>query len=142
VATISLADHSSTMDANSSVSCPRYSAAALLSISHLHPLFDSSVQPGDCSALWSHRDLASGLSRVGATVLLVAIAATDCCSPQIFHLFDSTKSSSMRLVLALRLSASFLSGSERGGKCVPNARGEERNEGRNQSGARSCERAR
>ncbi len=51
-------------------------AAALLSISHLHPLFDSSVQPGGLLGAVVAQGLASGLSRVGATVLLVAIAAT------------------------------------------------------------------
>jgi DNA segregation ATPase FtsK/SpoIIIE-like protein len=51
-------------------------AAALLSISHLHPLFDSSVQPGGLLGAVVAQGLASGLSGVGATVLLVAIAAT------------------------------------------------------------------
>ena len=51
-------------------------AAALLSISHLHPLFDSSVQAGGLLGAVVAQGLASGLSRVGATVLLVAIAAT------------------------------------------------------------------
>src|SRR5215510_5171435 len=51
-------------------------AAALLSISHLHPLFDSSVQPGGLLGAIVAQGLASGLSNVGATVLLVAIAAT------------------------------------------------------------------
>ncbi len=51
-------------------------AAALLSISHLHPLFDLSVQPGGLLGAVVAQGLASGLSRVGATVLLVAIAAT------------------------------------------------------------------
>ena len=51
-------------------------AAALLSISHLRPLFDSSVQPGGLLGAVVAQGLASGLSGVGATVLLVAIAAT------------------------------------------------------------------
>jgi len=50
-------------------------AAALLSISHLHPLFDSSVQPGGLLGAIVAQGLASGLSNVGATVLLVAVAA-------------------------------------------------------------------
>jgi len=51
-------------------------AAALLSISHLHPLFDASVQPGGLLGAIVAQGLASGLSNVGATVLLVAVAAT------------------------------------------------------------------
>ena len=51
-------------------------AAALLSISHLRPLFDSSVQPGGLLGAVVSQGLASGLNNVGATVLLVAIAAT------------------------------------------------------------------
>ncbi len=51
-------------------------ASALLSISHLRPLFDSSVQPGGLLGAVVAQGLASGLSPVGATVLLVAIAAT------------------------------------------------------------------
>jgi S-DNA-T family DNA segregation ATPase FtsK/SpoIIIE len=50
-------------------------AAALLSISHLRPLFDSSVQPGGLLGAIVAQGLASGLSNIGATVLLVAIAA-------------------------------------------------------------------
>jgi S-DNA-T family DNA segregation ATPase FtsK/SpoIIIE len=50
--------------------------AALLSISHLHPLFDSSVQPGGLLGAVISQGLASGLSGVGATVLLIAIAAS------------------------------------------------------------------
>jgi S-DNA-T family DNA segregation ATPase FtsK/SpoIIIE len=52
------------------------SAAALLSISGLHPLFDSSVQPGGLIGTLISRGLASGLNTVGATILLIAIAAT------------------------------------------------------------------
>jgi DNA segregation ATPase FtsK/SpoIIIE, S-DNA-T family len=51
-------------------------AAALLSISQLRPLFDSSVQPGGLVGTLIARALASGLNTVGATVLLVAIACT------------------------------------------------------------------
>jgi len=51
-------------------------AAALLSISQMRPLFDSSVQPGGLLGAVVAQGLASGLSRVGATVLLVAIAAS------------------------------------------------------------------
>ncbi len=51
-------------------------ASALLSISQLKPLFDSSVQPGGLVGTFIARSLASGLNRVGATVLLVALAAT------------------------------------------------------------------
>ena len=51
-------------------------AAALLSISQLRPLFDGSVQPGGLLGAVVAQGLASGLSNVGATVLLVAIAAT------------------------------------------------------------------
>src|SRR4029434_7910770 len=51
-------------------------ASALLSISQMRPLFDSSVQPGGLLGAVVAQGLASGLSRVGATVLLVAIAAT------------------------------------------------------------------
>src|SRR5689334_4105181 len=52
------------------------SASALLSISHLRPLFNSSVQPGGLLGAVVAQGLASGLSNVGATVLLIAIAAT------------------------------------------------------------------
>ncbi|HEY6659705.1 MAG TPA: DNA translocase FtsK [Pyrinomonadaceae bacterium] len=51
-------------------------AAALLSISQMRPLFDASVQPGGLLGAVVAQGLASGLSNVGATVLLVAIAAT------------------------------------------------------------------
>ncbi|HET9526570.1 MAG TPA: DNA translocase FtsK [Pyrinomonadaceae bacterium] len=51
-------------------------ASALLSISQMRPLFDSSVQPGGLLGSVVAQGLASGLSRIGATVLLVAIAAT------------------------------------------------------------------
>ena len=51
-------------------------ASALLSISQMRPLFDSSVQPGGLLGSVVAEGLASGLSRIGATVLLVAIAAS------------------------------------------------------------------
>src|SRR5689334_13806718 len=51
-------------------------ASSLLSISQLHPLFDASVQPGGLLGAVVAQGLASGLSNIGATVLLVAIAAT------------------------------------------------------------------
>jgi DNA segregation ATPase FtsK/SpoIIIE, S-DNA-T family len=51
-------------------------AAALLSISQLPALFDSSVQPGGLLGAVVAQALASGLNTVGATVLLFAIAAT------------------------------------------------------------------
>jgi S-DNA-T family DNA segregation ATPase FtsK/SpoIIIE len=50
-------------------------ASALLSISHLRPLFDSSVQPGGLLGAIVAEGLASGFNRIGATVLLIAIAA-------------------------------------------------------------------
>jgi DNA segregation ATPase FtsK/SpoIIIE, S-DNA-T family len=50
--------------------------AALLSISGIQPIFDSSVQPGGLVGTVISRTLASGLNAVGATVLLIAIAAT------------------------------------------------------------------
>src|ERR1051325_10972307 len=51
-------------------------ASSLLSISQLHPLFDASVQPGGLLGAVVSQGFASGLSNIGATVLLVAIAAT------------------------------------------------------------------
>src|ERR1700754_3067539 len=51
-------------------------ASALLSIAQLRPLFDSSVQPGGLLGAVVSQGLASGLNNVGATVLLVAIAAS------------------------------------------------------------------
>jgi S-DNA-T family DNA segregation ATPase FtsK/SpoIIIE len=50
-------------------------AAALLSISNIQPIFDSSVQPGGLVGTLISRGLASGLNTVGATVLLIAFAA-------------------------------------------------------------------
>src|ERR1044071_1136296 len=51
-------------------------AAALLSISQMRPLFDSSVQPGGLLGAVVAQGLASGLNNVAATVLLIAIAAS------------------------------------------------------------------
>ncbi|MCU1268391.1 MAG: segregation ATPase FtsK/SpoIIIE-like protein [Acidobacteria bacterium] len=51
-------------------------ASALLAISNLHPLFDQSVPPGGLAGALISRVLASGLNTVGATVLLLAAAAT------------------------------------------------------------------
>lgn len=51
-------------------------ASALLSIANIHPIFDSSVQPGGMVGTLILRGLASGLNTVGATVLLIAVAAT------------------------------------------------------------------
>lgn len=51
-------------------------SATLLSISNVRPVFDSSVQPGGLVGTVISRGLASGLNTVGATILLIAIAAT------------------------------------------------------------------
>ncbi len=51
-------------------------ASALLSISGLHPLFDASIQPGGLLGAIIAQVLSAGLNTVGATVLLIAIAAT------------------------------------------------------------------
>ena len=51
-------------------------ASALLAIANLHPLFDQSVPPGGLAGALISRVLASGLNTVGATILLVAAAAT------------------------------------------------------------------
>lgn len=51
-------------------------ASSLLSISQMRPLFDGSVQPGGLLGAVVSQGIASGLSNIGATVLLVAIAAT------------------------------------------------------------------
>ncbi len=52
------------------------SASALLSIFQLDPVFDKSVQPGGLIGTVIARALASGLNTAGATVILVAFAAT------------------------------------------------------------------
>ena len=51
-------------------------SSALLSLSQLRPLFDASVQPGGLVGTLIASVLASGLNTVGATILLIAIAAT------------------------------------------------------------------
>ncbi|MGH9933072.1 MAG: DNA translocase FtsK 4TM domain-containing protein, partial [Pyrinomonadaceae bacterium] len=51
-------------------------AASLLSIANIQPIFDLSVQPGGIVGTLISRGLASGLNTVGATVLLIAVAAT------------------------------------------------------------------
>lgn len=51
-------------------------SSALLSISGLHPLFDSSVQPGGLLGTVVAQVLAGGLNTIGATILLIAIAAS------------------------------------------------------------------
>src|ERR1700730_882613 len=53
-----------------------FAVSALLSISNLKPLFDKTVPPGGMAGTLIARGLASGLNTVGATILLVAIAAT------------------------------------------------------------------
>src|ERR1043166_4952607 len=50
-------------------------ASGLLSISHLRPLFDASVQPGGLLGAVVAQGLASGLNTIGATVVLIGIAA-------------------------------------------------------------------
>src|SRR6266545_2739104 len=51
-------------------------AAALLSVSNIRPIFDSTVQPGGMVGTLISRSLTSGLNTVGTTVLLIAFAAT------------------------------------------------------------------
>jgi S-DNA-T family DNA segregation ATPase FtsK/SpoIIIE len=51
-------------------------SSALLTLSNYHPLFDSSVHPGGLAGTVIAKALASGLNTVGATILLIAIAAT------------------------------------------------------------------
>ncbi len=51
-------------------------AASLLSIANIHPIFDSSVEPGGVVGTLISRGLASGLNTVGATILLIAVAAS------------------------------------------------------------------
>ena len=52
------------------------SASALLALSGLRPLFDASFQPGGVVGTLIARVFESGLNTVGASVLLVALAAT------------------------------------------------------------------
>ncbi|MDX6612307.1 MAG: segregation ATPase FtsK/SpoIIIE, family [Blastocatellia bacterium] len=51
-------------------------SAALITLSNIRPLFDSSFHPGGLAGTVIAQSLASGLNTVGAAVLLVAIAAT------------------------------------------------------------------
>jgi len=51
-------------------------ASGLLSISGIRPLFDASVQPGGLLGAVVAEALISGLNKVGATVILIAVAAT------------------------------------------------------------------
>jgi S-DNA-T family DNA segregation ATPase FtsK/SpoIIIE len=51
-------------------------ASGLLSISGIRPLFDGSVQPGGLLGAVVAQALISGLNKVGATVILIAVAAT------------------------------------------------------------------
>lgn len=53
-----------------------FSSAALLALSNLHPIFDGSVQPGGLAGSIVATLLAAGLNTVGASVLLIAAAAT------------------------------------------------------------------
>ena len=89
-------------------------AAGLLSISQMRPLFDGSVQAGGLLGAVVAQGLASGLSNIGATILLVAIAQRACCSRQTSRSFDFTKSSRALSVRGSRLFQSFRNGSERG----------------------------
>src|SRR5438128_2139501 len=52
------------------------SSSALLSLANIHPLFDASFHPGGLTGELIARAMVSGLNRVGATILLIAIAAT------------------------------------------------------------------
>lgn len=49
--------------------------AALLTLAGLHPLFDSSIEPGGVTGTLLARVLVSGLNVVGSTILLIAILA-------------------------------------------------------------------
>lgn len=51
-------------------------ASSLLSIANIAPIFDASVQPGGMVGALTAGALASGLNRIGAAILLVALAAT------------------------------------------------------------------
>ncbi len=51
-------------------------SSALLTLSNIHPLSDSSFHPGGLAGTVIAKALASGLNTVGATILLMAIAAT------------------------------------------------------------------
>lgn len=81
-------------------------ASALLSISNIKPIFDSSVQPGGMLGTLVARGLASGLNTVGATVLLIAIAAMGLLLATNFSFIDFY--SKLAAVLGERLS--FITG--------------------------------
>ena len=81
-------------------------ASALLSISNIKPIFDSSVQPGGMVGTLIARGLASGLNTVGATVLLMAIAAMGLLLATNFSFIDFY--SKLAAVLGERLS--FITG--------------------------------
>jgi S-DNA-T family DNA segregation ATPase FtsK/SpoIIIE len=51
-------------------------SSALITLSSIKPLFDSSFHPGGLAGTVIAQALASGLNTVGATILLIAIAAT------------------------------------------------------------------
>src|SRR4026208_1061791 len=109
-------------------------ASSLLSISQMRPLFDASVQPGGLLGAVVSQGLASGLSNVGATVLLVAIAATGLLLATNFsfvRLYEIIVNAiGSRFAFVGKLPERFRAwpqharhASERGSKCVPNARG-------------------
>src|ERR1051325_2031595 len=52
-----------------------FSAAALLSLAHIRPLFDASVNAGGLAGVMISRALVSGLNTIGAAILLVAVTA-------------------------------------------------------------------
>src|SRR5512132_2039488 len=48
-----------------------FSAAALLSLAHLRPMFDASINAGGLAGVMISRALVSGLNTIGAAILLV-----------------------------------------------------------------------
>ncbi len=52
-----------------------FAAAALLSLAHLRPMFDASINAGGLAGVMISRALVSGLNKIGAAILLVAVAA-------------------------------------------------------------------
>ena len=52
-----------------------FAAAALLSLAHLRPMFDASINAGGLAGVVISRALVSGLNTIGAAILLVAVAA-------------------------------------------------------------------
>ncbi len=52
-----------------------FAAAALLSLAHLRPMFDASINAGGLAGVMISRALVSGLNTIGAAILLVAVAA-------------------------------------------------------------------